>query len=241
MAVERQFLYQSVKVLKEVNERPRNAGYWQDFIDRMLTQLGSLSVEFNLPSPAESPEAARAALVGFVAAAYPGAKEYLINEQKLPRDQVDAYPTAQVVFLAMVRFYDQWRDEFFKWTRLPYWQTQSKRTSSDMEQALTADAERYGWCAAPTQLLLPAVLAVRTAVARCDQQIALLRTVEAIRMYAATHEGKLPPTLDVLSVPAPIEPFTGKPIDYKLRGTSAVLDGHVLPGMRYRLVLRIAE
>lgn len=240
MAVERQFLYQSLKMLREVDETPRNAGYWQDFIDRMLDQLGSLAVELEiqLPSVTEDPEAA---LVGFVAAAYPGAKEYLINEQELPQQQVEAYPTAQVVFLAMVRFHDQWRDEFFKWMHLPFWQTRSKTTSKEVGRALDAAANRYGWCALPTQYLLPAVLAARTAGARCDQQVALLQTVEAIRMYAAAHDDKLPPSLDALSVPAPIEPFTGKQIDYELLGKRAVLSGHVQPGIRYRLILRIAE
>jgi hypothetical protein len=90
-------------------------------------------------------------------------------------------------------------------------------------------------------LLLPAVLAARTAEARCDQTIALLRTVEAVRMYAATSDGQLPPTLDDLPVPAPLEPFTGKPVDYEFLGDRAVLNGHALPGMRYRLVLRLAD
>jgi hypothetical protein len=60
-------------------------------------------------------------------------------------------------------------------------------------------------------------------------------------MYAADNDGELPPSLDALPVPAPIEPFTGKVIDYEFRGTSAVLNGYPLPGLRYRLVLRSAE
>lgn len=241
MDVERQFLYQQLKVLKEVDETPRPPGYWQEFIDRLIKQTGHLAGELNLPAGTDDPESARAAMVGFVAAAYPGAKDYLLNEQKLPPDQVEAYPTAQVVFLAVVRFYDQWRDEVFKWTFLPYWQARSKETASDEEQALRAAGNRYGWCSAPTVMLLPAVSAARTAEASGDQRIALAQTVEAVRMYAATHNGQLPPSLDVLSVPAPIEPFTGQPIEYERKGDLAVVNGHVRPGMRYRLILRIAK
>ena len=237
MAVERQFLYQQLKVLREVDETPRSTGYWRDFIDRLLPQLGMLSAEFEMPSAIVDPEAARAAIVAYVAAAYPGAKRYLIDRQKLPRSQVEAYPTAQVVFLAMVRFHNYWRDEVFKWTHAPFWQTRSKTAAGDVGQRLREDAERFGWFTLPTRTLLPAVLAVRTAEARCDQNIALLQSVEAVRMYAAAHDRKLPPSLDELSVPTPIEPFTGKPIEYELIGDRAVLSGHALPGMRYRLVL----
>ncbi len=52
---------------------------------------------------------------------------------------------------------------------------------------------------------------------------------------------KLPATLDELPVPAAMEPFTGKPLDYEFHGDYAVLNGHQLPGLRYRLVLRFAK
>ena len=42
-AFERQFLYEQVKVLREVNETPRPVGYWQDFVDRLIPQVRSLA------------------------------------------------------------------------------------------------------------------------------------------------------------------------------------------------------
>jgi len=246
MAVERQFLYLQFKVLREVNETPRPAGYWQDFLDRLVPQIGSLAGDLGVPwlgTPraarphAESDsEAARAMLVAFVAAAYPGAKRYLIEERGLPRAQVAAYPTAQVVFLAMVRYYDEARDDNVKWSHLPYWEAQRK-----IGKTTNAKAARVGWAAMPAELLLSAFAAVQTAVARTEQQLALVQTVEAIRMYGAAHEGKLPATLDDLPVPAPLEPFTGKPLDYQYHGEHAVLNGHDMPGIRYRLILRFAK
>ncbi len=241
MANERQFLYMQLKAFREVDETPRPVAYWQDFIDRLLSQIGHLSSEFNLPSIEEDPELARAAVVGFIAAAYPGAREYLVDACKLPPRQVDAYPTAQVVFLAMVRFYDEFRDEHFKWTYLPLWQVRAKKNRGRVEEDLQRAFDQYGWCSAPTALLLPGILATRVAQARCEQSIALLQAVEGIRMYGATHDGKLPPSLDELSVPAPIDPFTGEPIDYEFLGSHAVLNGHEMPGFRYRLILRFAK
>ena len=78
-------------------------------------------------------------------------------------------------------------------------------------------------------------------LARNQQAIVLVQTVEAIRMYGALHDGKLPLTLGDLPVPAPMEPFTGKPVDYEYHRDFAVLNGHKMPGMQYRLVLRFAD
>jgi hypothetical protein len=241
MSIERQWVYEQLKVLREVDETPRPAGYWQDFVDRLLPQIGYLASEFDLPLFEEKPDLVRAAVVAYVAAAYPGAKEYLIEECQLPVEQVDAYPTAQVVFLAMVRFYDQWRDEYFKWMYAPFHQAQSNEYYGSVDRGFRTATQRYGWCTQPARLLLPAVPSARTAEARCDQTIALLQTVEAVRLYAAANEGRLPPSLDELTVPAPLEPFTGKPVEYELSDDHAILSGHPLPGMQYRLVLRLAE
>ena len=241
LATERQFAYLQWKVLREVDETPQPAGYWQDFLDRLLPQFGYFARDFDLPSVEDHPERARAALVVYIAAAYPGAKDYLINEHQLSEQQLEAYPTAQVVFLAIVRFYDQWRDEFFKWTYLPLWQAHSEEERREVDDRMRAASQRYGLCTLPATLLLPAVQAAGVAQARTDHIIALLQTVEAIRMYGAAHDGRLPQSLDDLPVPAPIEPFTGKPIDYEFLGDRAVLNGHPMPGIRYRLIVRFAQ
>lgn len=241
MATEREFLYQQIKVLREVDETPRPAGYWKDFVERLGPQIGFLAYEMDLDLPQDDPQLLRASLVGMIAGAYPGAKEYLIKECKLPPEQVEACPTTQVVFLAMVRFYDQWRDETFKWTHVPFWQFRAMSARERVDGAMREASMKYGLCSAPANLLLPAIQAVRTAEARCNQTIALIQTVEAIRMYGAAHNGKLPPSLDDLPVPAPVEPFTGKPLGYERSGSRAVLTGHSMPGIRYRLVVRFAK
>jgi hypothetical protein len=239
MSVEREFLYLQFKVLREVDASPRPVGYWQDFLDRLVPQVRAVASDFGIAE--EDPETTRAMLVGYVAAAYPGAKRYLIEDLAIDREQVEAYPIAQVVFLAMVRYYDSARDNYFKWTQLPYWQVHEVIENPSFNDVSRKRSDRAGWSSAPTQMLLPAVLAVQRAGARNGQKIALIQTVEAIRMYGAAHESKLPTKLDDLPVPAPVEPFTGKPIDYKYHDKYAVLNGHEMPGLRYRLVLRFAS
>ena len=248
LAVDRQLLYLQLRVLREVDETPRPAGYWHDFLDRLIPQMsGSLfAQELGIHWANADPETVRFLLVGFIAAAYPDAKRYLIEEVGLPQEQVEAYPTAQVVFLAMVRFYDEVRDEYSKWTYLPF--HQARLMWDEVERVLNRAAERVAWIATPVALLPPAYDSLGDSMARLKQQLALIQAVEAIRMYGAAHEGKLPPSLDELPVPAPPEPFTGQPLDYQYHGDHAVLSGHPIPGpryrtpgLRYRLVLRFAE
>jgi hypothetical protein len=238
-SVERQFLYMQVKALREVNETPRTVGYWKNFVDRVAVQIGGLASELGMTS--KDPERNRALLVGYIAAAYPGAKRYLMEKYDFSQETIEAYPTAQVVFLAVVRHYENARDNYFKWSKLPYWQARSKLESGRRSVELASEAKQVGWAAAPANVFLPAFLVVQTASARNEQMIALLQTVEAVRMYGAEHDGKLPPTLDDLSVPAPMEPFTGQPLDYEYHQSFAVLNGHKMPGLKYRLILRFAN
>ena len=74
-------------------------------------------------------------------------------------------------------------------------------------------------------LFLPALQKVRIAQGRLEQKIALLRHVEALRMYAAAHDGKLPEKLADVDVPLPLDPFIGKPFRYELKDGVAHLRG----------------
>ncbi len=74
-------------------------------------------------------------------------------------------------------------------------------------------------------LTVPAVNSVKTAEARVEWIYARLRILEALRIYAAAHEGKLPERLeDIAEAPIPRNPFDDKPFDYHRDGNGAVLD-----------------
>jgi hypothetical protein len=60
--------------------------------------------------------------------------------------------------------------------------------------------------------------------------VALLRHVEALRLYAAAHGGALPRQLSDVGVPLPPDPFTGQPFRYELDGPTAHLRGCPPPG-----------
>jgi len=84
--------------------------------------------------------------------------------------------------------------------------------------------------------LLPALYRIAFLQARLDRNIALLRTVEAIRMFAAEHSGQLPGSLtEITSVPIPADPVTGKDFIFRrIDSQNARLEAPVAPDERKR-------
>ena len=75
-----------------------------------------------------------------------------------------------------------------------------------------------------------------------------LQCIEAIRLYAAAHAGKLPARLeDITEAPAPLDPATGHPFIYEVVGDSATLSaplppgGHNHPSHAIRYVLKLTH
>jgi hypothetical protein len=82
-------------------------------------------------------------------------------------------------------------------------------------------------------------------VKRLDRHVAALQCIEALRLYAGTHEGKFPDKLsDVTEMPVPDDPVTEKPFAYRRTGTQAALEAPAPQGaeakaaMRYLLTLK---
>jgi hypothetical protein len=64
------------------------------------------------------------------------------------------------------------------------------------------------------------------------------QTIEAIRHHLATHDNKLPATLDELELPAPYDPLSNGPFEYAIHAAGATLKGAENPGLQYQLELR---
>lgn len=72
-------------------------------------------------------------------------------------------------------------------------------------------------------LLFPAVRQAKEAETRTLMTFNRLMTLEALRMYAAEHDGKLPESLEELStVPALPDPYTGQPFKYEVKTEDGV-------------------
>jgi hypothetical protein len=150
--------------------------------------------------------------------------EYGIPEARLLR-----FSASQVILLDEKRELEVRFDELMKAITFPAWQFEAVTAGmpSNKEPALFADA------------LVPAVATVRRAQGRLEQRIALLRHVEALRLFAAEHEGAWPASLSAVTVPLPDDPFTGKPFRYVPIGETAHLRGSPPPGMENDTAYRV--
>ena len=128
---------------------------------------------------------------------------------------VDHFPPAQVILLDEKRDYEIRRDDRCKVLALPLWEVVAPNGIGERTD------DGHGLFAE----LLPNVIKLRVAQGRLEQQIALLRLVEALRLHAAGHDGKLPARLSDIGVPLPVDPFTAKPFAYEVEGTRAHLRG----------------
>jgi hypothetical protein len=157
------------------------------------------------------------------------AKQALVDAGR-PRDKVEAMPHLQVAVLHALLEYDAALDNMIVWQNLPYWEQADHIAALDRRTSLERMRDPNAAAIPLAPLLIPAVQKVSFAKTRIERKLALLRTIEALRFYAATHEGKLPPSLAaVKEVPLPLDPATGKNFDYKLDGDTATLTAPVPP------------
>ncbi len=135
----------------------------------------------------------------------------------LAEDKVKQFPAPQVILLEEKLEFSVHRDESRKAMDLPYWQA---------APILSAVSPRNVRPDAPLRWLEGiGYLKVKQAQARLDQRLGLLRCVEALRLYAAGHDGKLPAKFDDVKLPLPVDAVTGKPFVYELKGDTGALRG----------------
>lgn len=221
IATELNMLYLSFPELREIDDTRRSLAYWQAFLDKLVKRVCEWSGD------GQKPWQARLLVTALAVKGYPMAKRHLI-EQGRPAQVVEAMPVPQVVALYTMETYNEFRDQTFKWLYVPYWE--SREGAQQAEKKLRRECQKRE-IVPLASMLLPAISAFQLAVARTDRDIAVLRTIEALRLYGAAHDGRLPEKLgDVTAVPIPIDPVYGKPLDYHLEGNTAVLESPAPPG-----------
>jgi hypothetical protein len=171
-------------------------------------------------NPATSALQNQLMMAGMVVSNYSEARKALLAQGRSER-QIDALPQTQVVAIYLTGQFSSMADEILKWIYVPYWQGRpaieevQKRYGVDdasVKQKRNLQTVLFG-------LAVPAFAKVYYAGARTDHQLAGLRCAEAIRLHAATRDGKPPNLLaDIKELPLPIDPATGRGMDawYKL-------------------------
>lgn len=201
-------------------DEPRTADAWRQLYDELARGLSDID-------PGMDTDERRLILLGKAIQGYPRAKRELIDRGRLP-EQVESMPVAQVLLLHTMQTYDDLRDNEFKWAALPYWEARDGMQEAVKQLGSGADREVIPLA----QLFLPAVESVAQAQPRGERTIAMLRTIEAIRLYAAAHDGRLPEQLDdIKQVPVPSDPVTGGRFAYQRSESKAVLEAPLLEGM----------
>lgn len=219
-------IYLSYPELRNLKDQDYTAEQWRTRLNKITTDIMSLTS--GAPGIRSELLTAALALKG-----YPMAKQGLIDQGFKP-DEVEAMPVPKVVLLHTMRTYEELRDDLFKWFAVPYYQAQE---GMDKAEGNLRDGRRREVIPFAS-ILLPAIKAAHFAGARGERSVAVLRVVEAIRLYGAAHDGNLPDTLsDIAEVPIPIDPTTGEPFVYQRTGKTAVLEspGGERQGLRYEI------
>lgn len=222
---------------------------WNRLYTQAMRDLGTIGggsgkYELFLHDPMEE------ARVGFMATGlalggYSHAKDWLIN-RGMARERVERMAVGQVMAIYSERIYQRFADDFEKCWYVPF------ADMPKIKQRISrrfVDSQPFGTGENREVLpiasqLMPALQAARGAQVRLERDVAALRVIEALRMYAADHSRQLPKSLDeITAVPVPLNPATGKPFVYRLDGKTAVLElpsSDGIPGGR-RYEIQIAE
>jgi hypothetical protein len=209
-------IYLTYPELRDVDKKELTPAEWRRLLNKVFGGVMQIAGDHT------DPVIVQAAMAVKQLEGYPRAKRALIAEGRSAAD-VEAMSVPQVILLYTMHTYDDLRDDTFKWMALPY--VEARKGMAESDQRLKR-AHGKGLEIVPlATLLLPAVQRVKQAEARINQKIAALEVLEALRIYAAGHAGRLPETLsDIKEVPVPLDPFLAEPFHYVRDGNTARLE-----------------
>jgi hypothetical protein len=198
---------------------------------RLLTKAGRDLQAAGSGAPSSAKSAEKDVVDGLMATGlsltgYTRAKVRLIADG-MDRSRVEHMPVGQVIAVYTERTYYRFANEWENLWQMPYAQSKemAKRLDKKIEAARPLSGGKDTEIFPMVSMLMPALSACRAAEVRLERDMAALRVIEALRMYAADHDGQLPSRLaDIEEVPVPTNPATGKPFVYRLDGAKAILE-----------------
>jgi hypothetical protein len=213
--MERASAYFTLPQLKDARNGKLTASQWREALETMSQVRGDMGLH---SFGGGRPEQFMLALLSVKE--YPQAKQYLIDHNT-PAPQVEAMDAAQVIGLHQVAQFEHYSQELDKGLTLPYWQGLKIIDSAENQVHQIISSNPWSLVG----IFNPGIKQACTTVASGDRRVALWRTVEAIRAYAAAHDGKPPARLqDLKQTPAPLDPMTGQPFAYKVQNDHVTIE-----------------
>ena len=200
-----------------------SADEWRQLVTQTYTRFHELSGDYaGKPGPMNELMA-----TALVMKNYPIAKQMLIDGG-MDRERVNGMPVGQVIAINTSRSLAYAYDETFKWILLGRGNVYERATATERRlrgEGHFGNSSRSIGILPIAGLLVPSVSQAWFASARLERQLAAVQTIEAIRMYAASHDGQLPKSLDEIeAVIVPIDPVLRRPMEYRVDGAQAVLE-----------------
>ncbi|MGA2230774.1 MAG: hypothetical protein ABSH22_07730 [Tepidisphaeraceae bacterium] len=204
---------------KQAADHPLKPDQWNDVLPHFM-QLKLLFAPF--------PQVASAVITAYggpskLATLFPEARPYVIAHKLLSADEADKGPSNHVIGVYLFAKYQEFFDQAYIAARLPY--PQAFEALGQAQNRLGPHLPGETFPRGNPFMLTDSLISPLFALGSLDRDIALHQCVEAIRAYAASHDGKPPQRLeDMTDPPAPPNPLTGQPFIYTADGQVVEFD-----------------
>lgn len=208
-------------------DRDRTPAEWASRVARLHGRLLDIRAKYKLENVATRGET----LADFREWVLPEAREYL----KIRLGKLDGLDDDQMILLFYGRRFHDLYDDNFKAATLSL--PEAEFFHNQAASRLSAEKDGPLWVFSS---LCPAIISGHRAEAMLDRKVAALRTIEALRLHAGV-KGQLPDSLNEVEVklaPVPLDPYSGKPFEYRLDKDRATLVGPA-PQEAFRLEYRL--
>jgi hypothetical protein len=191
------------------------AGDWRLFMDEKAAYETALRPEEAIALRVTDASAAAAAH-----ALLPGAIAYYAQSRHVSPEQAATLDPALLAATYVIEQFQADSDEYYMMANLPYPQLLplAKKLTQRLNETKASQAAGLWNQSFDRRVMV---------YARTDRQLAALGAVEAIRSFAAAHNGQLPQSLNaIVDTPAPLNPATGVAFEYHVEGNVATLSDH---------------
>jgi len=211
---------------RDAVEKEPNAVNWNAEAADLLRELkmfSAFSSNYDPNQPKDTLEELAQVVPAVKVMAHGKAYQDFVVAAGVPRTRIEKMGAMQLLMAYDTLKYDEHRDRMFGWLSMPYYE--ARHGLADAEEQLRKSKDELVGFVSWGRLLLPSIYGVRATHACAEREADALRLVEALRLHAATHEGKLPKSLDELreASPIPVDAVTGKAFDYVVTGDQAKL------------------